>query len=123
MTRHYAFAWILVIGMLSVCHAQGATTSQLVKREGWLGLLCCDDTPDCICKYFRPDYCKKPLPCPCGPLPPNLSGGCGPTRWWGGCFPWRSCGDRIDKPVDAVEARSPTSIDGLRIPSHSLSPR
>ncbi|MEM6798061.1 MAG: hypothetical protein AAF589_00980 [Planctomycetota bacterium] len=62
--------------------AYGATTGELVKREGWFGLLCCNDVPDCICKYCCPDYCKKPLPCPCGPLPPNLSCGCGPKKTW-----------------------------------------
>ena len=85
---------VLTIAILAVgsSTASAATTKQLVKCNGWRGLLCCNDVPDCICKYGCPDYCKKPLPCPCGPLPPNLSFGSGPKRWWSfGCGCQRSC--------------------------------
>lgn len=83
----------LTATLLSGAQAGAATTGELVQREGLRGLLCDNEIPDCICKYFRPDYCKKPLPCPCGPLPPNLSGGCGPKRSWSIFRPWRiGCG-------------------------------
>ena len=82
----------LAILAFSGSDAAAAATKQLVQREGWRGLLCCNAIPDCICKYCCPDYCKKPLPKVCGPLPPNLSCGCGPTRWWNfGCRSKRSC--------------------------------
>ena len=70
--------------------ALGATTKELVRCEGWRGLLCCTAIPDCICRWCCPDYCKKPLPCPCGSLPPNLSCGCGPTATWS-CHCSRAC--------------------------------
>ena len=59
-----------------------ATTDQILCREGWWGLLCPPAIPDCICKWCCPDYCKKPYPCVCGPLPPGLQCGCGPRRPW-----------------------------------------
>jgi hypothetical protein len=71
-------ALIVTLAILPFCgsDARAATMQQLVQREGWRGLLCWNAVPDCICKYCCPDYCKKPLPKVCGPLPPNLS--CGP---------------------------------------------
>ena len=52
----------LAVALLGDSLAFGATTGELVKREGWFGLLCGNDVPDCICKYGCPDYCKQPLP-------------------------------------------------------------
>ena len=90
-----ALAILMVFGSVSVVTA--ATTKQLVQHEGWRGLLCHNEVPDCVCKYCCPDYCKKPLPCPCGKLPPNLSCGCGPTRWWGfGCRRQSCCDGQVD---------------------------
>jgi hypothetical protein len=95
MLRYAIPILTLAILALSGSDASAATTKQLVQREGWRGLLCCNAIPDCICKYCCPDYCKKPLPKVCGPLPPNLSCGCGPKRWWSfGCKSKGVCGSR-----------------------------
>lgn len=80
----------VLLAVASCSYETGAaTTGELIKCEGLASLLFGNEAPDCVCRYCRPDYCKKPLPCPCGPLPPNLSGGCGPTRPWS-IFCW-SC--------------------------------
>ena len=103
MLRNIPLLLILAIWPISGLDAAAATTKQLVQHEGWRGLLCCNEVPDCICSYGCPDYCKKPLPCPCGPLPPNLSCGCGPKRWWsfgckskGCCASGVGCGDQVN---------------------------
>ncbi|MEM6654581.1 MAG: hypothetical protein AAF596_02140, partial [Planctomycetota bacterium] len=81
-------------------------TGELIKREGLIGLIGCTEVPDCICKYACPDYCKKPLPCPCGPLPPNLTGGCGPRKWWGGFRAACGCGEAVACGEDVSCAKS-----------------
>lgn len=96
MNQRSICAALLAAACCVATPAHAATTKTLVAHEGWRGLLCCNDVPDCIGKYVCPDYCKKPLPCPCGPLPPGLSGGCGPKKWWSKCLPWRSCSESID---------------------------
>jgi hypothetical protein len=111
MLRNTVFILTLAILPLSGLEASAATTKQLVQHEGWRGLLCCNAVPDCICKYCCPDYCKKPLPkvC-CGPLPPNLSCGCGPKRWWsfgckskGSCDSGVACGESVDADCGCAE--------------------
>ena len=68
--------------LLTSSTGYSATTDQILCREGWWGLLCPPPIPDCICKWCCPDYCKKPYPCVCGPLPPGLQCGCGSKRPW-----------------------------------------
>ena len=87
------FLFAVVLGCSTT--ARSADTKELVKSEGLFGLLCDNRVPDCVHCYCCPDYCKKPLPKPCGPLPPNLSCGCGPRKWWR--FGFRNCPNgRVD---------------------------
>ena len=110
MLKNTAIAIVLAMLLLSSSVVVAATTKQLVRHEGWRGLLCHNEVPDCVCKYCRPDYCKKPLPCPCGPLPPNLSCGCGPKQWWSfGGRPKRGCDGPVDCGAQVSKNESPQS--------------
>jgi len=113
---------VLVVSTLLLTSSIGysATTDQILCREGWRGLLCPPLIPDCICKWCCPDYCKKPYPCVCGPLPPGLQCGCGSRRPWaysygcgnGGCCtecgslyqPWSSEKEPLGAPIPIESA-------------------
>lgn len=76
--------------------------------ESFISKICGNDVPDCICRWCCPDYCRKPLPCVCGPLPPHLT--CGPSSFvpfW--CRKKPTCTQKVCvPPLDNTVYTAPT---------------
>lgn len=105
MSRTTLCTFVLILTVGVAANAGG--------NEPLLTKLCENDVPDCICRWCCPDYCRKPLPCVCGPLPPQLT--CGPkcyTHFWCQRHP-TSVQHRCplgNCTADTMEPRQPDSI-------------
>lgn len=99
-----------IIGTLAIIFTMGLVTDAS-GGESFLSKICNNDVPDCICRWCCPNYCHKPLPQVCGPLPPHLT--CGPTCYvpfW--CQNKPACSPKTSETVRGKALETPPTPDG-----------